>query len=123
MTEQIRQACNLTHDLLAGDNYREANYQRVLLHYLQLEGFRVSSEEVCVYQFGRCYAGSGRIDIVAWKGKEEYILELKVGGHFKIPDYMAQLRKYVKHRQATLGILVIFDSNKKPLIRQYGKLP
>ena len=120
--EQIQKACKLTHDLLAGDNYREANYQRVLLHFLQLEGFRVSSEEVCVYKFGRIYAGSGRMDIVAWKGKDEYIIELKVGGHFKINDYMSQLRKYVKHRTAILGVLVVFDSNKNPLIRQYGPL-
>ena len=73
-----------------------------------------------MYQFGDINAGFGRIDLVAYKGDEQYIIELKVGGHFKINSYMAQLRKYVKHRKATAGLLVIFDSEKKPVYRKWS---
>lgn len=65
-----------------------------------------------MYKFGNIHADFGRIDLVAYKGDEQFIIELKVGGHFKINSYMAQLRKYVKHREATAGLLVIFDAEK-----------
>ena len=123
--EKICQCAIETHVLLKGDMYREANYQRVLVYYLQKEGFVTSTEEVCTYRFGEnqeIYAGSGRMDIVCYKDGKQYILELKVGSGFKMKEYMAQLRKYVKHRRAKLGILIIFDSQKSPVIEKYERV-
>ena len=121
--DAIIQACNRTHTLLAGDGYREVNYQRVLAYYLQESGFRVSLEQVCVYQFGPINAGSGRMDIVAYRDSQQFIVELKVGGISKLADHMSQLRRYVKHQPGSTGLLVIFRNEQAPFFKRIGNSP
>ena len=91
----------------------------MLVYHLQQAGFITSTEEVCVYRFGDIYAGSGRMDVVCYKDGKKYILELKVGSTLKLKEYMAQLRKYVKHEKAELGVLIIFGSENPPLLKKY----
>jgi GxxExxY protein len=97
---------------------KENHYQRVLAYYLQNKGINVSLEEIVKYQFSNIYAGFGRMDIVCRIGNKKYILELKVGGHGKVAEYMQQLRKYMQFEQCTAGFVIIFDSSLMPKIYQ-----
>jgi GxxExxY protein len=97
---------------------KENHYQRVLAYYLQNKGINVSLEEIVKYQFKNIYAGFGRMDIVCRIAGKKYILELKVGGHGKVAEYMQQLRKYMQFEQCTAGFVIIFDSSLFPKIYQ-----
>ena len=112
----LQDCCLSTHILLKGMHMKENHYQRVLAYYLQHVGVTVSLEEVVKYQFGDIYAGFGRMDIIARYNKKKYILELKVGGHGKVAEYMQQLRKYMRHCPCDAGFVIIFDSSMMPKI-------
>ena len=111
--------------LPAFHDYKETNYQQVLIYELQKRGFRVSSEENLTYSFNDngldVVYGFGRLDLKCiGPDGDTWIMELKCVSTLKYLDnYQAQLAKYLYHYRAqnnvkARGVLIIFnnDGNK-----------
>ena len=105
-------------------DYKETNYQQVLIYELQKRGFKVSSEENITYSFNDkgfdVIYGFGRLDLKCiGPDGDTWIMELKCVSNFKYMDnYRAQLTKYLHHykvqnRVKARGVLIIFNNDGK----------
>ena len=120
--EIVRKCATETQEILPPfHDYKETNYQEVLIYKLQQAGFKVSSEENITYSFDdkgfQVVYGFGRLDLKCLgPDGDTWIMELKCVNNYKyIESYKAQLNKYLYHyrRQNNVkarGVLIIFNN-------------
>ena len=126
---RITDAANSVAEKLLGKahsyEYKETHYQKLLTHYLQENGFFVSTEENITYSIndGRhdIVLGYGRLDIklIDPVTQNHYIIELKVADTLKyLKSYRAQLLRYLRHYRdfPTAGFLIVFSQTTKPYV-------
>ena len=126
---QITEAANTVAEQLLGKKhsyeYKETHYQKLLTHYLQAQGFYVSTEENITYSINDgkhdIVLGYGRLDIklIDPVTQNHYIIELKVADTLKyLKSYRAQLLRYLRHYRdfPTVGLLIVFSQTTKPYV-------
>ena len=123
--ELVRKAATTTQKLLPPfHDYKEVNYQMMLIHQLQKAGFKVSSEENLTYKYNDkgydVVYGFGRLDLKCiGPDGDTWIMELKCANSYKYIDlYQQQLRKYMYHyhynnKVKVRGVLIIFNNDNK----------
>ena len=112
LKKEILVCCASTAELLSGGfDYKETCYQNLLIHELSTMGWICHKEVNIGYRVKGITLSYGRIDIVAIKDKNVFVLELKaVPNISKIALYRSQVKRYQRHyHEECTGCLIIFN--------------
>ena len=99
--------------------YQERCYQLLAKCLLEEAGFKCSIENICEYKIEGHYVGYGRIDIIAKRDNEMYIIEMKANvGYQQTNKAKCQLKRYMIHyktKRKLTGILCMYNVGGSPV--------